>query len=247
MGKIREKIEELSKIINTSKNIVFFGGAGTSTESDIPDFRSDNGIYQSMEKYGKSPETILSHDYFLENTAEFYKFYKENMIHPNAKVNYTHEFLADLERQGKLKGIITQNIDGLHQLAGSKRVMELHGSIHENYCMNCQDSYDLNYIINSNDIPICKCGGLIKPDVVLYQEPLNSNLMDLTINTIAKSETLIIGGTSLIVYPAAGLLQYFNGSKIVIINKNETDYDNQADLVINESIGEVFKSINSKL
>lgn len=239
-----EKIKELKDIINDSNNIVFFGGAGVSTESGISDFRSENGIYKAIENYGDPPETILSHSYFITNTSGFYKYYKENMIHNSAKPNDAHLTIAELEKLGKIKAVITQNIDGLHQKAGSKNVLELHGSIMRNSCMNCGDSYDLDFIINSKEVPICNnCGGIVKPDVVLYQEPLDNNTMIKATEYIAKSDVLIIGGTSLVVYPAAGLIQDFNGENLILINKSETAYDDYANLVINEAIGEVFKKI----
>ena len=239
-----DKIEKLKDIISKSNNIVFFGGAGVSTESGIPDFRSENGIYKAIENYGDPPETILSHSYFMENTDGFYKYYKENMIHTSAKANKAHLAIAELENQGKIKAIITQNIDGLHQKAGSKNVLELHGSIMRNNCMDCGYSYSLDFIINSKEIPICdKCGGIIKPDVVLYQEPLNNNIMNKATEYIANCDVLIIGGTSLLVYPAAGLIQYFNGENLILINKSETAYDSHANLIINEAIGEVFKEV----
>jgi len=239
-----EKIKELKDIIANSDNIVFFGGAGVSTESGIPDFRSENGINKAIEKYGNPPETILSHSYFLTNTTGFYKYYKENMIHNSAKPNDAHLAIGELEKCGKIKAVITQNIDGLHQKAGSENVLELHGSIMRNSCMNCGDSYDLDFIINSNEVPICNsCGGIVKPDVVLYQEPLDNNTMRKATEYIANSDVLIIGGTSLVVYPAAGLIDYFSGDNLILINKSETAYDGYANLVINEAIGEVFKEV----
>jgi NAD-dependent deacetylase len=239
-----EKIETLKDIITKSNNIIFFGGAGVSTESGIPDFRSENGIYKAIENYGNPPETILSHSYFMENTADFYKYYKENMIHKTAKPNAAHLAIGKLEKLGKIRAIITQNIDGLHQKAGSENVLELHGSIMRNNCMDCGDSYDLDFIINSKEIPICtSCGGIVKPDVVLYQEPLNNSIMNKATEYIANCDVLIIGGTSLVVYPAAGLVQYFNGENLILINKSETGYDDYANLIINEAIGEVFKEV----
>jgi len=239
-----KKIKKLKEIVSNSNNIVFFGGAGVSTESGIPDFRSENGIYKAIENYGNPPETILSHSYFMENTNGFYKYYKENMIHPSAKPNKAHLAIAELESQGKITAVITQNIDGLHQKAGSKNVLELHGSIMRNNCMDCGESYDLDFIINSKEIPICRiCGGMVKPDVVLYQEPLDNHIMTDATEYIANCDVLIIGGISLVVYPAAGLIQYFNGKNLILINKNETDYDDYANLIINEAIGEVFKEV----
>ena len=236
-------INKLREIIADSDNIVFFGGAGVSTESGIPDFRSENGIYGAIEKYGDSPEIILSHTYFKTNPRAFYKYYRENMIHLGVEPNDAHLAIAKLESIGKIKAVITQNIDGLHQKAGSQNVLELHGSILENYCMDCGISYDLNYIVESEELPTCSCGGLIKPDVVLYEEPLNNHTMNLATDYITNGETLIIGGTSLVVYPAAGLIQYFNGENLILINKSKTEYDSYADLVINEPIGEVFRRL----
>lgn len=239
-----KKIKELKDIIANSNNIVFFGGAGVSTESGIADFRSENGIYKAIKNYGDPPETILAHSYFITNPIAFYKYYKENMIHSSAKPNDAHLAIAELEKQEKLRAVITQNIDGLHQKAGSKNVLELHGSIMRNSCMNCGDSYDLDFIINSKEVPICNnCGGIVKPDVVLYQEPLDNNTLIKAAEYIANSDVLIIGGTSLVVYPAAGLIQDFNGENLILINKSETAYDYYANLVINEVIGEVFKEI----
>ena len=237
------KINELQEIIDNSDNIVFFGGAGVSTESGIPDFRSESGIFESLKKYGASPEQLVSHSYYVDHTEEFYKYYKENLVFNDAKPNPAHLKLGELEKAGKLKAVITQNIDGLHQKAGSKNVLELHGSIHRNYCQICHKEYDLNHILNSEGIPRCECGGIIKPDVVLYEEPLNNDILTASVNFISNADTLIIGGTSLVVYPAAGLINYFNGSKLVLINKSETPYDNLASLVINEAIGEVFSQI----
>jgi len=237
------KINELKKIIADSNNIVFFGGAGVSTESGIPDFRSEDGIHKTLEKYGAPPEIILSRSYFNRNPKVFYKYYRENLIHQEAKPNDAHLAISELEKNGKLKSVITQNIDGLHQKAGSENVLELHGSILKNYCMNCESSYDLEYIVKSKELPRCSCGGLIKPDVVLYEEPLDSYTMSSAVDYISNAETLIIGGTSLVVYPAAGLIQYFKGKNLILINKSETEYDSYANLVINESIGKVFKKV----
>ena len=206
------KIEQLQEIIDSSENIVFFGGAGVSTESGIPDFRSADGIYS------KTPEELVSHTYYFKHTEEFFEFYKENLIFKDAKPNPAHYKLAELEKEGKLKAVITQNIDGLHQSAGSKNVLELHGSVHRNYCQICNKNYDLDYILNSQGIPRCECGGIIKPDVVLYEEPLNNAILSFAVDYISNAETLIIGGTSLVVYPAAGLINYFNGKNLVLIN-----------------------------
>lgn len=237
------KIKLLQEIIDTSNNIVFFGGAGVSTESGIPDFRSENGIFESLRKYGDTPENLVSHSYYLDHTEEFFNYYKDNLVFDEAMPNPAHTALAKLEKAGKLRAIITQNIDGLHQKAGSKNVMELHGSIHRNYCQICGKQYGLNHILESDGIPRCECGGVVKPDVVLYEEPLNNTIMNFSIDYISRAETLIIGGTSLVVYPAAGLINYFNGKNLVLINKSETHYDNLASLVINDAIGEVFSQI----
>ena len=237
------KINLLQEIIDTSNNIVFFGGAGVSTESGIPDFRSENGIFESLRKYGDTPENLVSHSYYLDHTEAFFNYYKDNLVFDEAMPNPAHTALAKLEKAGKLRAVITQNIDGLHQKAGSKNVMELHGSIHRNYCQICGKQYGLNHILESDGIPRCECGGVVKPDVVLYEEPLNNTIMNFSIDYISRAETLIIGGTSLVVYPAAGLINYFNGKNLVLINKSETPYDNLASLVINDAIGEVFSQI----
>lgn len=242
-----KKIEELKEIISNSNNIVFFGGAGVSTESGIQDFRSKKSIYDTIENYGDSPETILSHNYFFTNSECFYKYYKENMIHTSAKPNNAHLAIAELEKQGKIKSTITQNIDGLHQKAGSENVLELHGSIMKNYCVECGKSYNLDFIVNSEKIPKCSsCRGIIKPEVVLYQENLDTNTMEKAAEYIANSDVLIVGGTSLVVYPAAGLIHNFNGENLILINKDETPYDDYANLVINEAIGKVFKELMKK-
>ncbi len=230
--------EELKSVINSSDNIVFFGGAGVSTESGIPDFRSVDGLYH--QKYQYPPEMILSHSFFMTKTADFYDFYREKMICPDAKPNKAHLALAKLEQQGKLKAVVTQNIDGLHQAAGSKRVYELHGSVMRNYCMKCRRQYGLEAITESEGIPKCRCGGIIKPDVVLYEEGLDDKTVSGAVKAIAKADVLIIGGTSLNVYPAAGFLTYFAGSKIVLLNKSETSYDSKADIVIRDPIGQVL-------
>lgn len=237
------KIQQLQEIIDSSDNIVFFGGAGVSTESGIPDFRSESGIFKSLEKYGATPETLVSHSYYMDHTEEFFSYYRENLVFRDAHPNPAHLKLAELEKAGKLKAVITQNIDGLHQKAGSKEVLELHGSIHRNYCQICTRRYDLDYILESEGIPRCECGGIIKPDVVLYEEPLNNAVLSFAIDYISNAETLIIGGTSLVVYPAAGLINYFNGKNLVLINKSETQYDNLASLVINDAIGETLSKI----
>lgn len=237
-----EKINELRKIVEESDNIVFFGGAGVSTESGIPDFRSVDGLYNQKYKY--PPETIISHSFYLRNPEEFYRFYKDKMIFVDAKPNKAHLKLAELEREGKLKAVITQNIDGLHQMAGSKNVIELHGSVHRNYCERCHAFYNLDYIVNSDGVPKCeKCGGTVKPDVVLYEEALNDENMSDALRYISEADTLIIGGTSLVVYPAAGLIRYFRGRKLVVINMSPTQSDANADLLIADKIGDVLGSL----
>ncbi len=235
-------IEKLKRLIESSSNIVFFGGAGVSTESNIPDFRSEDGIYRTISKYGNSPEVILSHSFFVNNTEKFYDYYKNNMIYKSAKPNKAHLALAGLERQGRLKAVVTQNIDGLHQAAGNRNVLELHGSVHRNFCTGCGKSFDLEYIINSpNIVPLCDmCGKIVKPDVVLYEESLNMDTMSKAVSFISKADVFIVGGTSLAVYPAAGLIDYYRGSKLVLINKSATPYDRKADLIINDSIGKVL-------
>lgn len=235
------EIEKLQKIIDNSHNIVFFGGAGVSTESNIPDFRSADGIYHQAYKY--APEEVVSHSFFLRYPEAFYEFYKEKMMVLDAKPNPAHRKLAELEGAGKLKAVITQNIDGLHQAAGSKVVYELHGSIHRNYCMDCGKFYDAAYVKNSEGIPRCTCGGMIKPDVVLYEEALDGNTMEKSIQAIASADTLIIGGTSLVVYPAAGFIDYFRGKHLVVINRSETARSVRSELMISAPIGEVFDKI----
>lgn len=237
------KIEKLQEIIDASDNIVFFGGVGVSTESGIPDFRSESGIFKSLEKYGDTPERLVSHSYYLEHTDKFFSYYKDCLIFPEAEPNPAHYTLARLEKEGKLKAIITQNIDGLHQKAGSKNVLELHGIVYRNYCEICKKEYDLNFILESEGIPHCTCGGIIKPDVVLYEEALDMNILNKSAQYIMSADTLIVGGTSLAVYPAAGLINYFKGKNLVLINKSKTDYDLLASLVINEAIGETLNKI----
>lgn len=233
----------LQEIIDASNEIVFFGGAGVSTESGIPDFRSVDGLYN--QKYDYPPEEILSHTFFVNNTAEFYKFYRDKMLCPNAKPNAAHYKLAQLEKAGKLKAVITQNIDGLHQAAGSKNVYELHGSTLRNYCTGCGKSFPFEYILNSDGIPLCdECLSVIKPDVVLYEEALDSDTIKGAVNSIANADCLIVAGTSLTVYPAAGFIRYFNGKHFVLINMAETPMDNAADLVIHGKVGEVLSKIN---
>lgn len=237
-----EGIEEFLDIIKGSENIVFFGGAGVSTESGIPDFRSVDGLYN--QKYDYPPETILSHSFYIRNTAEFYRFYRDKMLCLDALPNKAHKKLAEMEQAGKLKAIVTQNIDGLHQAAGSKKVLELHGSIHRNYCQKCAKGFDATYIQKSTGVPLCdECGGQIKPDVVLYEEGLNNDILREAIFYISHADTLIIGGTSLAVYPAAGLIDYFNGEHLIVINKSTTPMDRKADIVIQGSIGEVLDQI----
>lgn len=236
-----DNIEKLKKLVEESNNIVFFGGAGVSTESGIPDFRSKDGLYNQKYKY--SPEVILSHSFFLNNTKEFYDFYREKMNSLKYSPNITHRKLAELEEKGKLKAVITQNIDGLHQKAGSKKVLELHGSVLRNYCMKCNSFYDADYVFKGKDIPKCKCGGIIKPDVVLYQEPLDYDVFEEAVEKISNADLLIVAGTSLTVNPACSLIQYFNGKNLVLINRDATPYDNRADLLIRESLGNVFSNI----
>ncbi len=239
-----KEVMELKKIINESNNIVFFGGAGVSTESGIPDFRSEKGIYSAVSEYGYNPETILSHSFFMKNKEIFFKYYKKNLLYPNAKPNNAHYGLAKLEKEGKLKAVITQNIDDLHQKAGSKNVLELHGTLYKNYCMKCGKNFDLDYVTKDYGITLCdKCGGVVRPDVVLYEEGLDQDVIRNSVKYISEADVLIVGGTSLAVYPAAGLIDYFRGNKLVLINKSVTPYDKKADLIINENIGEVFKEI----
>ena len=235
------KIQALQTIIDNSQRIVFFGGAGVSTESNIPDFRSVDGLYN--QKYDYPPEEILSHNFFMDDTTEFYRFYRDKMLYLDAKPNKAHLKLAELEKCGKLSAVVTQNIDGLHQLAGSKNVFELHGSVHRNYCMKCHKFFGVEEIVNSEGIPRCQCGGIIKPDVVLYQEGLDEDVIDGAINAIKNADTLIIGGTSLNVYPASGLIRFFGGSNLVMINKEPTPADRNADLLISDKIGEVLDMI----
>lgn len=239
-----ENIQKLNTIVNTSKKIVFFGGAGVSTESGIPDFRSKDGLYN--QKYNKEPEYMLSHECFEKEPEEFFKFYFDKMIYDQVKPNACHEKLVELEKNGKLGAIITQNIDGLHQKAGAKKVFELHGNVNLLHCTKCMKSYDLRDI-SRKEIPRCEvCNGILKPDVVLYGEPLNESVVNCSLFEIQTCDTLIVGGTSLVVYPAAGFLQYFRGKNLVIINKESTPMDNHANLVIHDSIGKVFSKINLK-
>ena len=239
---MQQELETLKKWIDNSDNIVFFGGAGVSTESGIPDFRSVDGLYN--QQYDYPPETILSHTFFRRNTEEFYRFYRAKMLALDAKPNAAHKKLAQWEQEGKLKAVVTQNIDGLHQAAGSKMVYELHGSVHRNYCQKCGAFYDVRYMLESKGIPKCeKCGGIIKPDVVLYEEGLDDATMRGAIRAISHADVLIIGGTSLTVYPAAGLIDYYNGNKLVLINKSVTPMDSRADLLVQGPIGEIFSQL----
>lgn len=244
-------IEQLRKLLEDSKNIVFFGGAGVSTESGIPDFRSESGLYQAQRQYGRSPEELLSHHLFAEQPALFYSYYKDNLIHADAAPNNAHRALAELERRGTLRAVVTQNIDGLHQTAGSTCVWELHGSVLRNYCVDCEKQYTLDYIMapphcvdgggKAGPVPYCEvCGGIVRPDVVLYEESLDSAVVEAAVSAIRQADTLIVGGTSLAVYPAAGLLQYFRGKHLILINKSETPYDSKAGLVIRDPIGKVL-------
>lgn len=237
------KIRRFQEIIDESKNIAFFGGAGVSTESGIPDFRSQDGLYG--EEYAYPPETIISHDFFLAHTAEFYRFYKKKMLFPTASPNACHLALARLEERGKLKAVVTQNIDGLHQKAGSGNVFELHGSVWRNFCMRCKKSYSMSEIVAGEEVPRCACGGIIKPDVVLYGEMLDDEVVAGAVKAIAEADTLVVGGTSLVVYPAAGLLRYFRGKHLVVVNKTPTQADAEAELVLAEGIGKVFSSLRA--
>lgn len=239
--------ENLAEIIKNSENIVFLGGAGVSTESNIPDFRSADGLYTAKNEYGYPPETLISRSFFDRNKEVFFDYYKKNLICLNAKPNPAHYALAELENIGKLKAIVTQNIDGLHQLAGSKKVYELHGSVYRNYCMKCHKFYSAEDIMAMEGIPYCECGGVIKPDVVLYEEGLDDDVWNGAYNAIKNADVLIVGGTSLVVYPAAGLVSIYRGNKLVLINKSETSYDSQASLVINDKIGFVLSKVMSKL
>lgn len=235
-------VDKFIDMVQHSDNIVFFGGAGVSTESGIPDFRSVDGLYNQKYKY--PPETILSHSFYVSQPEEFYRFYRDKMLCLDAQPNAAHIKLAELEQAGKLKAIVTQNIDGLHQKAGSKNVLELHGSVHRNFCQRCHKFFDAEYMLHSDGVPKCDaCGGPIKPDVVLYEEGLDNDVIEQSLYYISHADMLIIGGTSLVVYPAAGLVRYYGGHKLVLINKSATDMDKSADLVINEPIGEVFSRI----
>jgi len=241
---MNENIQKLQEWIDGSENIVFFGGAGVSTESKIPDFRSTDGLYNQKYKY--PPETIISHSFYKRNPEEFFRFYKDKMLYPDAMPNAAHIKLAELEKAGKLKAVVTQNIDGLHQKAGSETVYELHGSVLRNYCEQCGTFYDLDYIVNSEGVPKCSkpgCHGTVKPDVVLYEEGLNDRTINDAVRAIAAADMLIIGGTSLTVYPAAGFVEYYRGDRLVLINRDETPMDYRANLIIRDKIGEVFSAI----
>lgn len=238
---MNQQIEQLKKIIEESNNIVFFGGAGVSTESGIPDFRSVDGLYN--QKYDYPPETILSHTFYRKKTEEFYRFYRDKMLCLTAKPNAAHLKLVQWEQEGKLKAVITQNIDGLHQMAGSKKVLELHGSVLRNYCEDCGAFYDAEFILNSNGVPKCQCGGGVKPDVVLYEEGLDHFTLQESIRFISEADVLIVGGTSLAVYPAAGLIDYYRGNKLILVNKTPTPRDSIANLLVQGSIGEIFSQV----
>ncbi len=239
---MEENIEKLQKMIDESKRIVFFGGAGVSTESGIPDFRSVDGLYHQHYQY--PPEVMLSHSFYEAHTAEFFDFYRAKMLYLDAEPNAAHKKLAELEKMGQLTAVVTQNIDGLHQKAGSKNVFELHGSVHRNYCQRCNKLYDAAFMLNSTGVPKCSCGGTIKPDVVLYEEGLNQRTLSGAVEEIRRADMLIIGGTSLAVYPAASLIDYYSGNKLVVINRSGTPRDQAADLLINGSIGETFDKIH---
>ena len=238
---MKDKMQQFKQMVNESNNIVFFGGAGVSTESGIPDFRSKDGLYN--QKYDYPPEEILSHTFFVNHTEAFYKFYKDKMNSLKYEPNITHMKLAELEEKGKLKAVVTQNIDGLHQKAGSKNVYELHGCVLRNYCMKCHKFYDAEYVFTSKGIPKCTCGGIIKPDVVLYEEGLDEETLENAIWVIQNADLMIVAGTSLTVQPASSLLNYYKGNKLVLINRDVTPYDNRANLVIHESLGKVFENI----
>lgn len=241
---MEEQLTLLQKWILESDNIVFFGGAGVSTESGLPDFRSENGIFSAMNEYGYRPETILSHSFFQQNPEVFFRYYKKTLLYPNAEPNDCHKALAKLEADGKLKAVITQNIDDLHQKAGSKNVLELHGTLYRNYCLKCGQDFPLDYVTKDEGITRCNnCGGVVRPDVVLYEESLNEETIEKSVEYISNADLFIVGGTSLNVYPAAGLINYYRGKKMVLINKSTTPYDNKASLVITKSIGEVFRTI----
>lgn len=243
---MQEQITKLTEILKNSENIVFFGGAGVSTASNIPDFRSSDGLFSKRLNRSFTPEQLVSHTFFVKYPEDFYEFYKEHLVYPKAQPNDCHKALADLERIGKLKAIVTQNIDGLHQASGSKTVYELHGSVHRNYCVACHEFYDADYILQAEGIPRCrKCDSIVKPDVVLYEEGLDDDVVNGAVNAIAEADTLIIGGTSLVVYPAAGLIRYFQGKHLILINKSQTSADKHADLVIQDDIAKVMREATS--
>lgn len=244
---MNDQIKELKRIIDESNNIVFFGGAGVSTESGIPDFRSANGLYNQDLGREVSPEEMISHTFYVNHPEQFFEFYRDKLIYEDAEPNACHKALAELEKQGKVKAVVTQNIDGLHQKAGSKVVYELHGSVMRNYCENCGTYYGIEKVTGTDGVPRCdKCGGTVKPDVVLYEEGLDSDVIDGAVRAISEADTLIIGGTTLIVYPAAGFIHYFRGKNLVLINMSETSADGNADLVIREPIGKVFEEVMAK-
>lgn len=238
---MEKKIQQFKEWVESSNNIVFFGGAGVSTESGIPDFRSEDGLYR--QKYDYPPETILSNTFYMRMPKEFYKFYRDKLIYEDAKPSTTHLALARLEQQGKLRAIVTQNIDGLHQMAGSKNVIEIHGTIYKNHCMQCNKFYGIEAVRDCEDIPKCECGGRIKPDVVLYEESLNMEDVNRAVDYIADADVLIVGGTSLGVFPAAGLIDYYKGNKLILINKSQTQYDKRANLLIHDALGKVFGAL----
>lgn len=236
-----QEVQRLQKLIDSAQRIVFFGGAGVSTESGIKDFRSVDGLYH--EQYDYPPEIILSHSFFEANPREFYRFYREKMLCPDVQPNGAHRTLARLEASGKLTAVITQNIDGLHQAAGSKEVLELHGSVHRNYCVRCRKEYSLDHILHTQDVPRCTCGGIIRPDVVLYEESLDGFVLSQAIEHLRHADLLIVGGTSLVVYPAAGLLRYYRGRELVLMNRDETPYDGDASLIIRAPIGKTLEQL----
>lgn len=239
-----EKIKQFKSWIAESDNIVFFGGAGVSTESGLPDFRSENGIFSAISEYGYRPETILSHTFFQQNPEVFFRYYKKTLLYPDALPNDCHKALAKLEEMGKLRAVITQNIDDLHQRAGSRNVLELHGTLYQNYCIACGAKFPLEYVTQAEGITRCAhCGGIVRPDVVLYEEGLNQDTLEAAVTYISKADVLIVGGTSLNVYPAAGLIQYYRGKKMVLVNQSATPYDQKAALVISERIGKVFREV----
>ncbi len=239
---MKKEVQKLQQIIDESSNIVFFGGAGVSTESGIPDFRSKDGLYNQKYKY--PPEQIISHSFFVQNPEEFYEFYKDRMLITGAHPNAAHKKLAELEKAGKVKAVVTQNIDGLHQAAGSKTVYELHGSVLRNHCIQCHKFFDVDYVKQASGVPYCdKCGGIVKPDVVLYEESLDTDTIIGAVNAITNADTLIVAGTSLVVYPAAGFIDYFKGNHFVLINRDPTPADYKAELVIHDKVGEVFSQI----